>query len=580
MAETFRLNSVLELNPLFISLGLPNHAFKSFNPAVPLTFFDAVVNAGTLHPDDIWLFKGADYHRYNLRERKFVGNNRPISEFAKSGTPPLPAGFFNGVDTVVYGGSAFPNRYVFFAEETYVGINASVAVNDSPEDPAQSHWNADEGPRGVLGAWAVGVWTNPDGTFTKPGTMAGLHGEGSSFTGQVHFFRNGMYVRHDMRTGRTAAGPMPIKDVWKLRSPFAEQIDLAFYGVGSEAQKIYFFSGADFVLYDPELAQIIRDGKVVQEFPGFASFMTRPQLFLVEQTQLRTYLGPLQDGILVDNQTLGPGATQHYFLLIETVDISSTTLQSSVLDQQDVSSVKNLDDRVNKQTSEDKVKENYKFHLQAAAHGDASASGFWGGEVNANVAVQGGSDTNRLNFASSVFNAVSSQVTESTRQQVARTLTRLDDSVHQERVLSTKEYTLRNSKDHIVNFGFFNILQSVVGLLVLTNVRIAYSDGFNPRVVELRELPQLLDDVLAPTQSKDVIIQYVTGELSRITDAKHQERSLLSDGSTGLAVNPGLVTAFPIDAPDGSVQTVSVQGIVKLTKSFINPTQLSLAREL
>src|SRR5947209_3816259 len=247
MADTYRLNNVLELNPLFVSLGLPNTAFKSFNPAIPPTFFDAAVNIPSLHPDALWLFKGSDYHRYNLRDRKFEDKPRPISDFAKLGVPHLPPRFFNGVNTVAYGGSAFPNIYVFFAEETYVRLS-TVPARDTPERPAQTHWKADEGPRGVLGVWAIGAWTNPNGTFIKPGAMPALHGEGSRFVGQVHFFRNGSYIRHDLRNGRAAAGPVPIKDAWKLSAPFTDRIDLAFYGVGPEAQKIYFFSGADFVL--------------------------------------------------------------------------------------------------------------------------------------------------------------------------------------------------------------------------------------------------------------------------------------------------------------------------------------------
>ena len=238
MADSYRLNSELELKPLFISLGLPNTAFRSFNPAIPPSFFDAAVNVGPTHPDCIWLFKGSDYYRYNLRDRKFEVTQKPISEFAKFGVGHhLPQRFFGGLSAICYGGSLFPNFFILFAEETYVRLNTHGLTKDRPNGPAQAFFSADEGPRGVLGVWAIGVWTKPDGTFAKPGRMVALHGEGSRFVGQVHFFRNGEYVRHDLRNGSKAAGPMPIKDAWKLPSPFGEHIDLAWYGAGPEARR-------------------------------------------------------------------------------------------------------------------------------------------------------------------------------------------------------------------------------------------------------------------------------------------------------------------------------------------------------
>ena len=297
MPEGFRLNSTIAMNSLFISLGLPSTAFKSFNPDTPLTFFDTAVNVA--QSAELWLFKGSDFYRYNLRQRQFIqpAFSMPITNFGRIAQKHLPALFFTGISTAIYGGSAFPTLFWFFSDETFIRLNAKPATGPGIQ-PNMALWEADEGPRGVRGAWAVGAWTNPDGTFKQRGTMVGLHGEGTRFAGQVHFFRNGEYIRHDLRNGGTAAGPVAIEDAWKLPSPFTERIDLAFYGAATEAQKIFFFSGENFVLYDPELDQVIRSGNVATEFPGFDRFMSRPQLFMVENMSLRTYLGPLQDATL------------------------------------------------------------------------------------------------------------------------------------------------------------------------------------------------------------------------------------------------------------------------------------------
>lgn len=578
MADLYRLSNVLKLNPLYISLGLPNASFKSFNPAIPARFFDAAVNCGALHPDCIWLFKGSDYHRYNLRERRFEVESSRISQFAKHGSPALPPAFRNGVDTVVYAGSAFPALYYFFSEETYVRLNSGVPAVDTPEDPAEGHWNADEGPRGVLGAWAVGVWTNPDGTFKRPGPMAGLHGEGSRFVGRVHFFRGNEYVLHDLRNGGLAAGPMPISEKWNLPEPFTERIDLAFYGAGPESQKIYFVSGQEFVVYDPELEIVMRRGNVEREFPGFSAHLTRPQIFLVEEMSLRTYLGPLQDGNLVDTRSIGPGETLKRVLVIETVDTSASTFQSSILDQQDTSTVNNLNDNVTRQTNETEGSESYRYHLEAAAHGDASATGFWGGEVNATLSANGGSDTKREGFAENVFNGVSKQVTDSKRQMIAKTVSSTDQITHMERVLNVMEFEQTNHSDRIINVGFFTVLQSFYGLLVLNSVRVAFSDGANPDVRNLSELEDLLEDHVSDEHVKQKTLQFVQGELSIIKNSQNERKSLLVE--SGLALNSGISDTTVLVAPSGETQNIAVPGIIKSARDWINPTRSIIGRDM
>jgi hypothetical protein len=578
MADLYRLSNVLKMNPLFISLGLPNSAFKSFNPAIPATFFDAAVNCGPLHPDCIWLFKGSDYHRYNLRARHFEVENSRISQFAKSGTPPLPPAFRSGVDTVVYAGSAFPLLYYFFTEETFIRLNSAVAAADTPEDPAEGHWNADEGPRGVLGAWAVGVWTNPNGSFKRPGPMAGLHGEGSRFVGCVHFFRENEYVLHDLRTGGTAAGPMPIGERWKLPEPFTERIDLAFYGAGPESQKIYFISGQEFALYDPEIEIVLRKGKTEREFPGFAAYLTRPQIFLVEDMSVRTYLGPLQDGNLIDTRSIGPGEALKRVLVIETVNTSASEHKSSILDQQDSSTVKNLNENVTKQTNQTQGSESYRYHLDAAAHGDASATGFWGGEVNATLSAQGGSDSVRDGFAENVFNGVTEQVTESKQQIVAKTVSSTDQITSMEKVLNIMEFEQRNRTDRIMNVGFFQILQSFFGLMVLNSVRVAFSDGFNPDVRNLSELEDLLEAHVSDEEVKQRTIQFVKGELSGIKNSQNERKSLLVE--SGIALNSGVSDTAVLVAPNGETQKIAVPGIIKSARDWINPTRSIIGRDL
>jgi hypothetical protein len=235
-----------------------------------------------------------------------------------------------------------------------------------------------EGPAGVLGHWASGAWTNPDGTFKTPGVPVALHGLGSEFDGKAHFFKDGHYIRHNLRNGQADCPLMPIADAWKLPPPFVNRIDLAFYGTGATAENIFFVSGEQYALYDFRTDQVLATGRVEQRFPAFAQFLGRPQLFLVEDYSLTTLVGPPHLGRLIDTRSIGAGSSITRILVTETTETTTDTIKQSLLDSQDSSVVTDFYNKLDKSTSETGEGEQYKYQLNASVHGDASATGIWG----------------------------------------------------------------------------------------------------------------------------------------------------------------------------------------------------------
>ena len=114
----------------------------------------------------------------------------------------------------------------------------------------------------------------------------------------IHFFKDGQYIRHNLNTGSTDAGPIPIKDAWNLPEDVSNKIEIAFYGTGAEEEQIFFVSGTQCALYDTKTDETIQVFPIDERFPAFAEFMMRPQLFLVEDYRLETYVGPPQLGRL------------------------------------------------------------------------------------------------------------------------------------------------------------------------------------------------------------------------------------------------------------------------------------------
>jgi hypothetical protein len=570
----YRAVSTFDLRPVFTSLGLPVAAFRDPARTPESTFFDAVLNADPTRPDGLWLFKGSDYYLYNLHTGKIDDGPRPIA--GNLGGDTLPILFQSGIDSAVWAGPAFPHLWYVFKDEMYVRLSSNVmGGGGGPGFVLEQLWPVDEGPRGVLGAWASGAWTAPDGTWLTPGVPVALHGLGSQWHGMIHLFKDGEYIRHNLNNGRSDAGPMPIKEAWNLPDDFADRIDVAFYGRGRDEENIYFFSGLHYALYDFRRNEVLGRGLVEDKFPAFAQFLGRPQIFLVEDYTLETYVGPPQLGRLVDTKTIGAGASIKRILVTETVASSSSSLTKSLLESQDSNVVKNFYEQMDKQTSASAGSESYRYQLNANFHGDASANSLWGGEVNAALNVQGGTDTLRSGVAEAAFGSIRSQVDASKREINQRTYESTEQIQHMERVVRQETFEEVNRTDRVRRYEFYEQLQPYLTFLILKNVRLAYADGSDPpKIVGLRDMPRLLADVLVADDQQTQIAGYIEGELSAVSDYEGRSRSLIADGSAspGLTLNRDQTTSYAIQKPDGTVQNLSVRGVINATKSWLTPT--------
>lgn len=110
--QPMRLVNRLAMRPVFTSLGLPAQAFRTppggGTGDIP---FDAGVNCGPRFPGCVWLFRGGECLRYNLRRREFEDGPTPLAEW---GGPNWPALFATGIDTAVWGGPQYPSLHWVF----------------------------------------------------------------------------------------------------------------------------------------------------------------------------------------------------------------------------------------------------------------------------------------------------------------------------------------------------------------------------------------------------------------------------------------------------------------------------------
>lgn len=565
--DDFRKLSSFELLPMYISLGVPEPAFKPSGFATRTKLFDTALNGDQqFRPDSVWLFKGSEYFTYNIAKGSFDDAGLPIAHNWCGDTWPMM--FSSGIDVAAWCGEIDPTLWFLFKGDQYIRINSNTAP----------HWTVTRGPKPIKDDWF-----QPQADWLQNGAVA-LHGLSPKFHGKLHIFKGNEYLLHDFTNGHIAAGPGPIKEFWHLPEPFTSKIDLAFYGTGRDnEQSIYFFSGNQVALYDTKIKETIKVAPIEQFFPAFAQFMTRPQIFLVETYRLETYIGRPQLGRLIETRNVPPGTETKTLMVTESIDSRADTLHNSLLNSQDKTVVTNFNNQMSQKLEDEQSSEQYRYQMKAKAGVEARLMGIVSGEINASLATQGGSDTLRNKFASSTFASIESQVNESTRQVNLRTYDSQAAIENKERVLKQEELVVKNPTDKLRVIEFYQQLQPYVTLLVLTDVRVAYSDGTEaPRIVPLSGLPELLNSKLTNEEEKAKLIQFVTNELGSIKDQDGQARAIVKGGQPGspaaleLVPNPNPV--YSIQHANGDVQKIVAEGLmIKAAKQWLTPTMTLIA---
>ena len=261
---------------------------------------------------------------------------------------------------------------------------------------------------------------------------------------------------------------------------------------------------------------------------------------------------------------------------------SQTTLQESVLESQSEDVLKDFNDRLDKNTAGFEGSDSYRYQMDADFHGDASANSLWGGEVNAQLAVRGGTDSNRKSFSEAAFKSVTSQVRTASESFTQKTYSEGQVIQNMERVLNQQDFEVVNNTDRTRITEFYQRLEPYYGLLVLKDVQVAYGDGSGANISpqRLSSLPRMLAEKLASEDEARHIIPYIKGELAAIADERGRETSIFaSDEGLELKNNPS--ATFEIQLPDGQTQTIFVRGLlIKAAKNWLSPTTQMLPVDL
>jgi hypothetical protein len=557
----FRLESRTDLDPSFMSLGLPTTAFHD-GALDDRLGFDAAFNGlpsvgipGEAPQSALFLFKGSTFAIYDLLSDRITNGPQPLDNFFFGSLPPA---FRLGIDAATWAGPGFANLAYAFRGSEYVRANKA------------ANWTVNEGPSGIN---EFLTFSTPDGGFFSQdmGPSSILYGIRNA-ANRLHFFgRNGFYARHNLENGQMDVAPVPISQAWPLPLKFGDRVDLAFYGAGQEAEHIYFFSGSDYAQWDSRTETLLKTGALEERFPALAVLLPRPQLFLVENYALETYVAPLQVGKFIDSVPMPPRSTTEIVVVTQITTSATKVLRQNVLESQSVEARRDLAKKLDEKQSSEEETESYAYRLRALFEGEAQAKGIWGGEVKAELQVAGGSDTQRQRLADSAFSSITEQVSETTHAVEQKAM-----SVEQAELITTNFLEKRlffqeNPTDRTQEVRYFALREPFVVLLVLKSVKAAYTDGTKPPTVfSLAELEDRLTEILVDPERGVPLLEYLRSELQKIIDIEGRAKSIIDAAALPvLQLDRALRSNFVFRDTN---QTIEVFGLIKASKDFFQPT--------
>ncbi|MFE7119641.1 hemopexin repeat-containing protein [Streptomyces sp. NPDC057654] len=185
---------------------------------------------GRATPTEAWLFHDDLYLRINLANNTVAKEAATVAE----GWPGLDThGFADRVDAALPcpKGAGAPDRAWFFHDDQYLRYNLNTST-------------VEVGPRSIADGW-----TGLKGTGFEYGVDAALTDPSDSNT--VWMFRGDQYVHYHLKEDRVILGPVAIAKRWTgLSDPFTRHIDAACVAPGSH--DAWLFSGDSYVRYNPQ----------------------------------------------------------------------------------------------------------------------------------------------------------------------------------------------------------------------------------------------------------------------------------------------------------------------------------------
>lgn len=306
----------------------------------------------------------------------------------------------------------------------------------------------------------------------------------------------------------------------------------------------------------------------------------RPSILLVETFRLSSYLGKYGAGRVIKTFTLLPG--EKTTISVKTYRKTETDEKSasSILDSFTQESSDEFETSVqNEQTSQETYEKSFEYHA------DAEANASWGwGSASVSGGVSGSSNKSREESAKNVSSATEKHAASASSKREVQVETSYEVKTEEGEETSISRELQNINVSRTLNFVFRQMNQEFITILHLTDVRVAFFNGYaeSKREVTLPELDSLLDEVVLEDK-RDEVREAILTELLNLYDYKGDRQEFIEqrevsvrhpDGGTGTykywRVKRDMTSTYE-DAATGT--TVVVPGIILTADKHVVRTE-------
>ena len=285
--------------------------------------------------------------------------------------------------------------------------------------------------------------------------------------------------------------------------------------VGDNLAKI---TAKDTSLNDIQLAKFAQEGIMpvlvdkLNKFGSRVQFLKapatpHPSIFIIEEYKTSTYLGNYGAGKTIQTFSLLPG--EKTTLTIRTYKDSSSTKSHSenLLDSVSQSSVDELESLIEEESGTETINSETKTHdvkvgvsVSAKVCKMVDVAGSVGYGYNHSKTASRTANTRALN------RALEHHVAQSNTSRNIEINTSTSETVNEGEEYTTVREIQNINKSRVLNFVFRQLLQEYVSITYLSNIRIAYTNGYmeSVKMVDLEDLDGLLEEVIVPAHRESV----------------------------------------------------------------------------
>jgi hypothetical protein len=306
---------------------------------------------------------------------------------------------------------------------------------------------------------------------------------------------------------------------------FREHLDMSrtdFEAVANQDDSLTAkITAKDTYLNDVQLAKFAQEGTMpvfvdkLNKFGNRVEILKEPAtphpcIFVIEEYKTSTYLGNYGAGRTIQTFSLLPG--EKTTLTIRTYK-DSTSMKShseNLLDSVSQSSIDELESLIEEESGTETINSETKTHdvkvgvsVSAKVCKMVNVAGSVGYGYNHSKTASRTANTRALN------RALEHHVAQSNSSRNIEINTSTSETVNEGEEYTTVREIQNINKSRVLNFVFRQLLQEYVSITYLSNIRIAYTNGYmeSVKIVDLEDLDELLEEVIVEAQRTSVKAQ-------------------------------------------------------------------------